>query len=169
MRSKSLLQPFQHDENFFSPSIDNLNSTLLCNQIYLLNTIVLQNCCSSAVRDTPKIDYEQYRKKLLEKRQQLKNLKLKITQLMAINARLQKELKKLKLMNMKRKRATVLLLRYLDHNFMVRKRSPQYIRRKAKILYKSQPYRYLLLQGFGLPATERILFKRIMKVFNNCV
>lgn len=124
-----------------------------------------QKCCSS--RNASKIDFEQYRKKLQEKREQLKNLKLKITQLMAINARLQKELKKLKTMNLKRKRATLLIMRYLNHNFMVRKRSPQYIRRKAKILYKSQAYRYLLLQGFGLPATERILFKRIMKVFNN--
>lgn len=115
------------------------------------------------------MDFELYRKKLQEKREQLKNLKLKITQLMAINARLQKELKKLKTMNMKRKRATLLIMRFLNRNFMVRKRSPQYIRRKAKILYKSEPYRYLLLQGFGLPATERILFKRIMKVFNNCV
>lgn len=115
------------------------------------------------------MDLELYRKKLQEKRLQLKNLKLKIAQLMAINARLQKELKKLKRMNMKRKRATILILRYLDHNFMVRKRSPQYIRRKTKILYKSQPYRYLLLQGFGLPATERILFKRIVKVFKTNV
>lgn len=125
---------------------------------------IFQNCCSS--RDTPKIDLELYRKKLQEKRLQLKNLKLKIAQLMAINARLQKELKKLKMTNLKRKRATLLILRYLDHNFMVRKRSPHYIRRKTKILYKSQPYRYLLSQGFGLPATERILFKRIVKVFN---
>lgn len=134
---------------------------------YLHFFIYFQNCCSS--RMPPKIDFEQYRKKLLEKREQLKNLKLKITQLMAINARLQKELKKLKMTNMKRKRATLLILRYLNRNFMLRKRSPQYIRRKAKILYKSQPYRYLLLQGFGLPATERILFKRILKVFKNYV
>lgn len=88
---------------------------------------------------------------------------------MAINARLQKELKKLKMMNLKRKRATLLIMRYLNYNFLVQKRSPQYIRRKVKILYKSKPYRYLLLQGFGLPATERILFKRIMKVFKNYV
>ncbi|XP_037036983.1 uncharacterized protein LOC119074804 [Bradysia coprophila] len=129
---------------------------------------IILKCCSS--RNPPATDIEQYRKKLQEKREQLKNLKLKISQLMAINARLQKELKKLKSMNLKRKRATVHIMRYLEQNFMVRgKRSPQYVRRKAKILYNLQPYRYLLVQGFGLPATERILFKRIMKVFKNCV
>lgn len=132
-----------------------------------LSCLTLQNCCSS--RNAPKVDFEVYRQRLQEKRLQLKNLKLKIAQLTAINARLQKELKKLKMVNMKRKRATALILRYLNHNFMVRKRSPQYIRRKTKILYKSQPYRYLLSQGFVLPATERILFKRIVKVFNTKV